>query len=49
VGFVGVVLGLQGLFMFLWVFVGCCFGLLLFGLVGALSELGSSLGAFRRS
>jgi hypothetical protein len=45
VGFVGVLLGLKGLVgLFLWivgrVLVGCCFGLLLLVLVGALSELG---------
>jgi hypothetical protein len=30
-------------------FVECCFGLMLLVRVGALSELGSSLGALRRS
>ena len=44
-----VLLGLKGLFgLFLWVVVGCCFGLFLLVFVGALSELGSLLGALRR-
>jgi hypothetical protein len=45
VGFVGVVLGLQGLFgVFLWVFYRVLPWVVAFGLVGAPSELGSSFG-----
>jgi hypothetical protein len=45
VGFVGVVLGLQGLFgLFLWVICRVLLWVVAFGLVGALSELGSSFG-----
>jgi HAMP domain-containing protein len=50
VGFVGVLLGLQGLYgLILWVICRVLLWVVAFGLVGALSELGSFLGAFRRS
>jgi hypothetical protein len=48
--FCGVLLDLQGLYvLFLWVVCRVLLWVVVFGLVGVLSELGFFLGAFRRS
>jgi hypothetical protein len=50
VGFVGVLLGCRGsMVYFFWVVDRVLLWVVALGFVGALSELGSFLGAFRRS